>query len=105
MTADDVYDDPDNVLADSDDSVNGSVELPGGDEADLSQTPYLPEKDTGIEGEDRGDIDELGARNDPESTDDSDAVGGAAAEDSHDPDASRLGLEVAPDERDGTDPV
>ncbi|MGA8209216.1 MAG: hypothetical protein WB798_03570, partial [Nocardioidaceae bacterium] len=40
------------------------VELPGGEEDDISQSVYLPEKDTGIEGEDRGAIDELGVHND-----------------------------------------
>jgi hypothetical protein len=54
---DDVYDDPDNILADDDD-VNGAVELPEDEEADPSQSIYVPEKHT-TDLDDRGDIDEL----------------------------------------------
>lgn len=57
-TLDDVYDDPDNILADDDDSVNGAVELPDDQKDDLSQSTFLPEKDT-TDLDDRGPIDEL----------------------------------------------
>lgn len=96
--ADDVYDDPENILSD-DDSVDGAAPVLRDDETDeMSQTPFMPEKDTGVPGEDRGAIDELGVQNDPyvDSQDDADA---------EDVDADRLGGQIPNDERDGTDPA
>jgi hypothetical protein len=58
-TLDDVYDDPDNILAD-DDKVDGSVELPEYEKVDPSQSIFVPEKDT-TPLDDRGPIDELEA--------------------------------------------
>jgi hypothetical protein len=54
-TSDDVYDDPDNILADTDDTVAGGTELPDGEQADLSQSIYKPE----LGDDDRGPIDNL----------------------------------------------
>lgn len=43
--ANDVYDDPDNGLADKKDEVSGGTELPDDQVDDLSQSIYNPEKD------------------------------------------------------------
>jgi hypothetical protein len=53
--ADDVYDDPDNILAKTDDTVDGATELPLSERGDMSQSIYVPERAN----DERGKIDEL----------------------------------------------
>jgi hypothetical protein len=94
-TLDDVYDDPDNILADTDDSVDGAVELPKGEQGDLSQSIYVPERGN----DPRGRIDEL------EGADDNDSYEEMTLGHPEDTDAdsTRLG-DVGPDEeRDGSE--
>jgi hypothetical protein len=98
-TLDDVYDDPDNILADDDDDVSGAPDKDTpDDEADLSDSIYTPEKDT-TDLDDRGDIDEL---------EESDAGGvhdemdGQYPED-EDPDSMSLGDVHPLDEEDGAE--
>lgn len=57
---DDVYDDPDNILANEDDSVSGATELPADEQDDISQSIFVPEKHT-TDLDDRPPIDELEA--------------------------------------------
>lgn len=97
--ADDVYDDVENIIANSDDTVNGATELPAGQVKDPSQSIYVPERGTdpndgrgsiivdGSEGE--GSIDQ------PIQTTTNDDNG-------DDPDAERLSGDIPADERDGT---
>ncbi len=95
VTADDVYDDPDNILANDDDTVDGSMEIPEYQKNDLSQSIYLPEKD---ENDERGNLDEV----DPEGDETSDEALSDHAEDM-DPDTDRLGDVNPQDEQDGTE--
>lgn len=53
QTSDDVYDDVENILADTDDTVDGATELPAGEAGDLSQSIYSPE----AAGDTRGPLD------------------------------------------------
>ena len=54
-TSDDVYTDPDNILANTDDSVDGSIELPDAQTNHPSQSIFVPERGQDV----RGRIDEL----------------------------------------------
>lgn len=83
--SDDVYNDPNNILADTDDTVSGSVELSVDEEGNLSQSILTPEKTA--PGDDRGPITELEPA--------------AGNEDTTDPDSSRLSDMDPADERDG----
>lgn len=96
-TSDDVYDDPDNILANTDDTVNGASELPDGEADDPSQSIYLPEKDPNDE---RGNLEEVDPSGDEAET--NDEAFGDHAEDM-DPDADRLGDVNPADEQDGTE--
>lgn len=102
-TLDDVYDDPDNILADEDDSVDGATELPDDEKDDLSQSIFVPEKDT-TDLDDRGPIDELEAA-DADTEDDLDDVTDPAilddAPSEMDPDSYHQGDNA--DEQDGTE--
>lgn len=93
-TSNDVYDDPDNILADTDDSVDGATELPKSESADLSQSIYTPEKTA--PGDDRGPIDELEATDDDN---DHDEMTDSHPEDA-DPDSGHLSNADPADERD-----
>ena len=57
ITSDDVYNDPDNILANTNDKFSGAVELPKSEVSDMSQSIYTPEKSAA--GDDRGPINEL----------------------------------------------
>ncbi|HSH55582.1 MAG TPA: hypothetical protein VK983_02015 [Candidatus Limnocylindrales bacterium] len=94
-TADDVYDDPDNILADDDDTVNGAVELPQDMKDNPSQSIFLPEKDPNDE---RGNLEEV----DPKEGEESDEAFSDHAEDM-DPDSNRLGDVNPEDEQDRTE--
>lgn len=101
-TLDDVYDDPDNILADDDD-VNGAVELPEDEKDDPSQSIFVPEKDT-TDLDDRGPIDELEAADASDEDDLDDATDPAILDDAPsemDPDSYHQGDNA--DENDGTE--
>jgi hypothetical protein len=89
-TADDVYDDPDNIFAENDD-VGGATELPDNQRDDLSQSIYAPE----LADDDRGPIDALAT-----SMTDQEGAGGEPIEDI---DAYRLTDAQSPEELDGTE--
>ncbi len=94
-TADDVYDDPDNILADDDDTVDGSAEIPDYQKNDLSQSIYLPEKDPN---DSRGALEDV----DPFVDKTHDEATGDHAEDMS-PDDDRPGDVNPQDEQDGTE--
>lgn len=102
---DDVYDDPDNILAEDDDAVNGAAELPDDETDDLSQSIFVPEKDT-TDLDDRGPIDELEA-SDADNADDLDDTTDPALLDEDptelDPDSYHLGDVNPADEKDNTE--
>lgn len=93
-SADDVYNDPDNILTGSD-KVEGGTELPEFQKRQLSQTPFLPEQ----VGDDRGVIDEIDPDTQLSEGEDPDHPAEA------DPDADRLSGAIPPEERDGTEKV
>lgn len=94
-TSDDVHNDPENILADTDNSVDGAVELPKSETDNPSQSIFVPER-----GEDvRGRIDEL------EGTDSGDAhdeMSDGHPEDM-DTDSNHLSDNEPADEQDGTE--
>lgn len=104
-TSDDVYDDPDNILADTDDSVDGAAELPDDEKDDPSQSIFNPEKDT-TEFDDRGPIDELEVADRHDTSDAEDGVDAALLDDapsSFDGDDYKPNDEEPKDEQDGTE--
>ncbi|HEX8182699.1 MAG TPA: hypothetical protein VF575_03795 [Candidatus Saccharimonadales bacterium] len=94
-TADEVYDDPDNILAETDDTVSGATELPGDEADDPSQSIFTPE----LGDDDRGTIPELEAADGGSKHDEAD---GNYPEDA-DPDSDHLGDMDPADEQDGTE--
>jgi len=94
---DDVYNDPDNVLANTDDLVEGGVELPSEQTDDMSQSIYNPEKTA--PGDDRGVIPELETANGDEAIN---ATSQTHPEDA-DIDSSHLANVNPADEQDGTE--
>ncbi|GEM_PF-1855155 len=94
-TSDDVYNDPDNILADTDDSVKGGTELPSGEQDDLSQSIYKPE----FGNDDRGPIDDLEEANEGDAEDE---MSDGHPEDA-DSDSYRAGDVNPADEQDGTE--
>lgn len=100
-TLDDVYDDPDNILADDDDDVSGAVELPDDQKDDPSQSIFVPEKNnTSLD--DRGPIDELEEADDSADNEVHDEMDEEYPEDT-DPDSLHLGDMDTADEKDGTE--
>ena len=94
-TSDDVYDDPDNILADDDDTVDGATELPESLTNNPSQSIFKPE----LRGDDRGPIDELEQADEGSAHDE---MSGGHPEDS-DADSFHLGDVNPMDEQDGTE--
>jgi len=92
QTSDDVYDDPDNILADTDDTVDGATELPDDEKDDPSQSIFVPE----LSDDDRGSIPALDGSDDD---DDDDDIGQNHPEDIN-TDSSHLGGVDTPEERD-----
>ena len=104
-TLDDVYDDPDNILADDDDDVDGAAEIPASQKEDPSQSIYTPEKNT-TPLDDRGAIDELEASDAEDKDSLDDLTDEALLDDSpadFDPDDYQLGDVNPADEQDGTE--
>lgn len=105
-TLDDVYDDPDNILADDDEEVNGAAELPDDEKDDPSQSIFVPERDT-TDLDDRGPIDELEAADatddDRDLPDDTDPAILDEDPAELDPDSYHLGDVNPADEQDGTE--
>lgn len=104
-TLDDVYDDPDNILADDDDDVSGAVELPDEEKDEPSQSIFVPEKDT-TDLDDRGPIDELELTDAKDSDIDDDIIDPALFDDSpssFDGDSYQQNDEQSKDEQDGTE--
>lgn len=91
----DTYDDPDNILANTKDTVAGSVELPESQKQDASQSVYVPERDTS---DGYGSLDEV----DPTSSHELKDAGEDYSNES-DPDADALADVMPADERDGTE--
>jgi hypothetical protein len=94
-TSDDVYDDPDNILADTDDTVNGATELPEGQADNLSQSIFKPE----LGDDDRGSIPDLEAADEGAAHDE---MSTTHPEDS-DSDSFHLGDVDPADEQDGAE--
>src|SRR5206468_13117325 len=93
---DDFYDDP-QTMGDGAGGITEPDELPKDERDDLSQTPYLPERDDEDDGG-RGALDEVEEPTDEPTDHEPDA------EKFH-PDNDGLGGVVPSDERDGDDPV
>jgi hypothetical protein len=102
---DDIYNDP-ATIGDVDDDINGAPDnTPPSDDADLSQSIYVPEKDT-TDLDDRGDIDELELSDASQDDDLENEVDPALLDDNPtklDPDTYRPGDMDTNDEEDDTE--